>query len=1001
MTKSSTQPPRDLSRERVTSLLSERWSQRLLLVEAAGGFGKTTAIQHAIADNESDPSGLDVYVRVSSSRPELPALMPKLLSQLVEDSPSNPDTNQLVDRAAARSPQNVAFIIDDAHHLQPVADRLVALIDELPANAHVVLVGRDFRWLPLARLRAAGAVSRVGADDLAFTPEELHAFADLYSVDEQRLVSHGGWPAITRLAAMGEANATAAYLFEEIVARLDRPSLLGIIAASMVDELDTALLTAVGGGTIAELSKATPLSTVRDGRLRCHDLWRDRRSEVFDSADLSEVGTLVIASMRERNEAIPAALLALEIERIDDARAAIIDSAFVGERFLSPEIVTTIIERFTGVVDALDPVLLLLSGILHRSQPNRTDTAFELHQRAVDGFRLEGNRRGEAAALIGELDVRWARGDTLESLVAIVARCEELASEGVVELEPLRGLSPVVLNDLAGNFASALAACLDLDRDRLSPTWVDAMDVWQLTLYGLCGRASDGLALSSRTNERMRTAHSEFYDVRIRFEAGDPLPAIALRDEGRPLDVPTFDNYDEIQVTATWATLAAAWGESVDETTIPTVVPRTRERAYAVVGRAASRIAAHDEDHAREVFQDHLEQVGVDDVLSTGELRRWPAYAAVLSPLTRDLLLAQAHSGELGTDHLRGLRIGSALLDGRDEVQPITESFPAPQLVCALPLPWTIEFALRTFSHDEARGSRLLDELATLVGSGVSAELRHCAAEESRLGELAAAYLRAQPTDPLHFTSVSSFGRLTITTTHGETELSGVPAKLLSLLIASRTVRRSVAASMLWPNKSTDRADASLRVALNAVRIALEPDRIAGQPSFHIRSDEGLLTLAPSPHLQIDLWDLLDAAGSGRRLEQDGKTRAAAEAYRPVLSSWPSEALPYIRDVEGLEHELASIDNELAEATVRYGELALALGDTSAARRASNRALVARVFEERAFRIRVQSAALDGDGLEARRQAEACVAWLAEFGLTPMADTRAVLRRWLPDTTHA
>ena len=70
-------------------------------------------------------------------------------------------------------------MVDDAQWLPPGsgATWLIALVDALPANGHVLLASCSSPAVPLARLATQGAVLGVSEDDLRFTDDELAEFA--------------------------------------------------------------------------------------------------------------------------------------------------------------------------------------------------------------------------------------------------------------------------------------------------------------------------------------------------------------------------------------------------------------------------------------------------------------------------------------------------------------------------------------------------------------------------------------------------------------------------------------------------------------------------------------------------------------------------------------------------------------------------------------------------------------------------------------------------------
>ena len=249
------------------------------------------------------------------------------------------------------------------------------------------------------------------------------------------------------------------------------------------------------------------------------------------------------------------------------------------------------------------------------------------------------------------------------------------------------------------------------------------------------------------------------------------------------------------------------------------------------------------------------------------------------------------------------------------------------------------------------------------------------------------ATLRAEPAPPVLASEIRTGQACGILTDNGETTVATTPARVLQALALRRSMSRADLATSMWPNSNQTKAAASLRVALSALRKVLEPERAKGEPSFHLRTDERSVTLHSSDYLTVDVWTLRTDAADGRAHEAAGRSRSAAKSYSRVLEGWTQDLCAALRDNDALELDIEDLDTELAEAVVRYSELALSLAEPMAARRAAMRVLRAERFEERAYRVLIRAALQEGDRVEARRQAELCLAWFERLGLSPTADT--------------
>ena len=985
-----------LHRPRLLEAIAARWNHRVVVVEAPGGFGKSTLLNQAMADNTQDPLGTDVLWRVGFNDVGPQRILDRLFNG-VATSLGQP-TVQVPGRAAfddlllAQSPRRVCLIIDNAHRLESDEQTITSLVDELPLNVSFVLSGRPMPWLPLVLQEARGEMMRIDQRTLAFDNREIDEYADRSGIDVETLRQQGGWPVLAVLSQSGRAGATTDFLFKEIVSELDVDIRRSLIAATCVDGASEKMLAAVRGASGSEVVDNVALSRIEDERLRVHNLWWDARENVFDAGEFHDVALQVFAWLRDQDAPIDAALLALEIDEVDQAREAVLDSAFVGERFLNPPIIGRLLNRFAGHAEDDDPVVTLLRVLLVRADPEELDNALRLYGEAVERFRAEENLRGEAAAWLGLIDVRWTRGDAIETFSEILERLIELRALGVAALDPLEQILPVVLHDLSGEFNQALLACQSLDTSRLSPIWANAMDIWTTTLAGLCGRLDQGLSVIEEVYERTRSDLSLFGLIRATFLAGDPSRALTLRKTGHRLSVPHNDSYDEVQVASTGAIIAASWGEHTPMSELAFGPPRTREIAYEAIGRAASRVAAHDEPGAVAEIAALLEQTGTADVMSLGEIRRWLPYGYVLSETLRALFDTEAESALLGPDHQSRWEIAHDLVAMRKGKSPTHEHPSAELLFCTLPLAWSIDYVLHLRSYDVDASSELQLGLERLVGGTVADELRYVAQSDHPRASDAFGILRAAPALPVVASKIRTGQSCEVIMGERSSVVPTTPARVLQALALRGSMSRAELAAAIWGQSSQDKAAASLRVALSSLRKLLEPERAKGEPSFHLRADERSVTLHSSSHLTVDVWTLQTHVDEGRAHEAAGRSRSAAGSYAQILDEWDLDICAALRDTEAFEFDVERFDTELAEAVVRYSELALSLAEPMAARRAAMRVLLSERFEERAYRVLIRAALQEGDRAEARRQADLCMTWFNRLGISPTADTTLAIQ---------
>ncbi len=255
----------------------------LVLVSAPAGFGKTTAVVDWLRSGSRRnvwvnlDEGDDQPLRFFSLLTEAlrPVLDPRRLAGLVTSgdsglSPSLWSAALLEDIEGCDEPLTV--VLDDLHHLtDPVISAALDLvITALPEPVRWVLITRSDPPIRLGRLRAAGHVTEIRADRLAFSEDES---ADLLA----RLTGRSwpttvvrrlnqrieGWPVGLQLAGLslvghddgegfveafgGDDRYIAEYLIEEVLDREQPDVRQFLLETSVVDEVNAELCAALTG----------------------------------------------------------------------------------------------------------------------------------------------------------------------------------------------------------------------------------------------------------------------------------------------------------------------------------------------------------------------------------------------------------------------------------------------------------------------------------------------------------------------------------------------------------------------------------------------------------------------------------------------------------------------------------------------------------------------------------------------------------------------------------
>jgi LuxR family transcriptional regulator, maltose regulon positive regulatory protein len=310
--------PGTVGRPGLTARLAGESRRPVVSVVAPPGFGKTTLLAQwaqssgrpfawvSVEEPDNDPKVLLTYVAEA-----LNAVTP--ISGRVFDALASPGSSvpgSVVPRlcaAFAAMTAPVVLALDDVHvlHNRECRAALSALADHVPAGAQLVLAGRARPPARLARLRAQGRLTEIGARDLTLSTEEAAALlreAGVTLGQDQVAELHRrteGWPAALYLAALhlrqggslpraavtfGGANRQVSdYLKAELLSRVSRRQRVFLTRTSVLERLSGPLCEAVletpgSPATLAELTRSNMMLVPLGGRpgwYRYHHLFRD------------------------------------------------------------------------------------------------------------------------------------------------------------------------------------------------------------------------------------------------------------------------------------------------------------------------------------------------------------------------------------------------------------------------------------------------------------------------------------------------------------------------------------------------------------------------------------------------------------------------------------------------------------------------------------------------------------------------------------------------------
>ncbi len=272
------QPPSApaLTRERIAVQLSALWAQRLGLIVAPAGYGKTTAMT-AFAASAGAPVAWYRMEAWDANEASLLLHLEIALRRAVSGL-AGPWTT-LAGAAAALEEGITApalLVIDDAHTIEgtPAETVLERFIEYAPAPLAVLIASRSQPHFNLPRLRVAGRLVELGVDDLRFRTWEVEQlFRDFYG---QPLGPHE----LAELARRTDGWAAGLHLFHLATRNRsgdERRSVLGALSSRsrMIREFLTSNVLDQLPAELRDFLVATSVLGVLNGQL-C-DWYLDRR----------------------------------------------------------------------------------------------------------------------------------------------------------------------------------------------------------------------------------------------------------------------------------------------------------------------------------------------------------------------------------------------------------------------------------------------------------------------------------------------------------------------------------------------------------------------------------------------------------------------------------------------------------------------------------------------------------------------------------------------------
>jgi len=330
------------TRQRLINILYDLLDEKLILVIAPAGYGKTSLLVdftyqvdmpvcwYAVDELDQTAERFFAYF-IAALQHRFPAFGEASLAALKAINQFNPDINQLVsvivNDAYEHIQEHFLIVLDDYHLVSGVKEIQTFInrfINESAENCHLILSSRTLLTLPdLPLLVARSQVGGIGFEELAFRADEIQSFVLQYyhvtlsdSAAQDLARDTEGWITGLMLSAqvMGQgmtiqmraARVTGVelytYLAQEILDQQTPAIRDFLLHTGYLDEFDASLCAAIWGlssdwqALIDELVQnnlfVLPVGEAGNW-LRYHHLFRDFLQAQYEKENPSEVGNLL------------------------------------------------------------------------------------------------------------------------------------------------------------------------------------------------------------------------------------------------------------------------------------------------------------------------------------------------------------------------------------------------------------------------------------------------------------------------------------------------------------------------------------------------------------------------------------------------------------------------------------------------------------------------------------------------------------------------------------
>lgn len=1006
----------------------------MTVLSAPAGYGKTTVLAQALAANAGEPAGVDCWLGCEPDDESASSLAMGLHDALGSafgpldpsgpavsagpGDPSGPGRPNLrtdaagdpVEAAAGiveelwrRSPTQVALVLDDVHHVRagsPAADLLAAIVEHLPGNGHLVLAGRTPPPLPLARLELEGRLVRLDEGDLAFTADEIAAFAATREVPEDRLAGCGGWPALAELTASARAGTTAAYVGEEVLAGLTPERRRALTLLAHLDGFDRAVADAALGEPVDldDLLCGLPLvARSPTGERSLHSLWRSLLDGQVAPGEIAAARRRAAAALRDGGRPAAAARLLVEARAWDDLGETVVDVLGAAHPPVPRDVLTRWYRHMPEPARAAPGGRLLAGALAADADPVRAAADLDA---AAAAFQAAGHHAGELACLVQLAQVAWWTEDA-SRLAAIAARVFALDAAGFAPAEPLARLGRALVADVRNDAPTVLAELDRITPGTLNDTWAGVVSWLRSTSSMHLGQATAALEAADEALTHGGPLHrplAEGARLQARWFLGQVAEvAGALPDLVERTRATGRRSYTALAASRCAHALAMlgrpepAAGHLARARAAAGPAPTPLLDSHLSLAAAALAVARGDEDGATSTIDACLRRQPLTTGHSAAPQQRSLALLYVLAPETRPVW----DGSDLGPAFTVARDLARALVGVRTEGRLPRHAPPLPDpgvVLAHLPHRWAAALAVAAVAAGRDDGRRLLDALWPDARPAVVELGERGPRPLRRAARTAVSRLAVPPPGRLH---LRLLGPVTL---HRDGAPVDAPdwrrervRSLLAHLALHRHASRDQIGDDLWPALDAEAQSRNLRVTLTYLLRVLEPDRAPRGASFHLRSDGAHIELHPGGRLDVDVWAFDTRADQAREADRRGSPSAALDHALAAVELWRGDPT----ELAGESWAVPLVERRrlrLAELATRAGELLLATGALDGARALAERALAVDEWREDAHRLVVAAHRAAGDGRGARLALDRFRDAMHDLGVEPDEATRMVER---------